>query len=192
MDFFKRLPDWLPIASHPPLSQMLVVGLIIVTGLVLVQLIRPRRPKVASASGSWADSIIERVAVQARPLMNSSEVAMFNLLLLAVRDHFLLLAKVPLRSLVQLRINDDSDKRVLGNAIRNMTVDFVAAHPGTQLPVKAIFVRKSGHVVPASSSQEQLIDALLHTAEIEVVRLDQEAQYSVEQLTELLGLQEEV
>ncbi len=191
MDFFDRLLDWLPIASHPPFSQMLVLGLIILTGVVIVRLVRPRRPQAVPTRGAWADRISEKVAVQARPLMKGSEVATFNLLLFAVRDHFLLLAKIPLRSLVQLRVTDDSYKPVLGNAIRNMTVDFVVVHPGTQLPVKAIFVRKAGNEVPASSSQERLTDALLHAAEIEVVRLDQETRYSVEQLTELLGLLEE-
>jgi len=191
MDFFAMILDWLPIANHPPFSQMLVVGLIILTGVVIVQLVRPRRTQAVPARGAWDDRILEKVAVQARPLMKGSDVVMFNLLLFAVRDHFLLLAKIPLRSLVQLRVNDDSYKPVLGNAIRNMTVDFVVVHPGTQLSVKAIFVRKPGNEVPASSSQERLIDALLHSAEIEVVRLDQETQYSVEQLTELLGLPEE-
>ncbi len=191
MDFPKRLLDWLPIASHPSLSQMLVVGLIIVTGIVMIRLVRPRRPQPVPACGVWADGLSENVAVQARPLMNGSEVAMFNLLLFALRDHFLLLAKIPLRSLVRLRINGDVYKRILGHAIRNMTVDFVVVHPGTQLPVKAIFVRKPGDDVPASSSQNQLIDALLQTAEIEVIRLDQEDRYGVKQLTALLGLQEE-
>lgn len=193
MDSFKRLLDGLPIASHPLLSKMLVMGLIIVTGLVLVRLVRPRRSNPVQAGGVWADKMREKVVVQARPLMTGSEVALFNLLLLAVRNHFLLLAKVPLRSLVQLRIDDESDKRVLARTIRNVMVDFVVVHPGTQLPVKTIFLRKSGNdEVPTSRSQARVVDTLLHTAGLEVFRLDQDARYSVEQLTELLGLKEEV
>ena len=75
--------------------------------------------------------------------------------------------------------------------LRNVTVDFVAVHPGTKLPVKAIFVRKPERDAMASRSQERLVEALFHKAGIEVIRLDQEARYSVERLNNLLGLEEE-
>lgn len=124
--------------------------------------------------------------------MNDLEVALFNLLLLAVRDHFLLLSKVSLRNLVHLRVDDDSSKRVLAQTLRHVTVDFVVVHPGTQLPVKAIFLGKPGDDATASSSQERLVEALFHQAGIEVIRLDPEVRYSVERLTNLLGLEEEM
>ena len=123
--------------------------------------------------------------------MNDSEVWIFNLLLLVVRDHFLLLPKIPLKSLVHLRVDDDSSKRVLAHTLRNVTVDFVAVHPGTKLPVIAIFVRKPEHEAMASRSQERLVEALFQKAGIEVVRLDQDVRYSVERLTNLLGLEED-
>jgi hypothetical protein len=195
MDLFERLLErlleWLPLASHPPLSQILVVGLIVVAGLVIVVLLRPRRPKGMPAHDVRIDGLEERVAVKAQPLMNDSEVWLFNLLLLVVRDHFLLLPKIPLKSLVHLRVDDDSSKRVLAHTLRNVTVDFVAVHPGTKLPFIAIFVRKPEHDARASRSQERLVEALFQKAGIAVVRLDQEARYSVERLTNLLGLEEE-
>lgn len=197
MDFFERLLewlplDWLPLDAYPPLSQMLVVGLILVTGLVLVVLVRRRRRGGGHTHGRWIDGIEERVAARAQPLMNDLEVALFNLLLLAVRDHFLLLSKVSLRNLVHLRVDDDSSKRVLAQTLRHVTVDFVVVHPGTQLPVKAIFLGKPGDDATASSSQERLVEALFHQAGIEVIRLDPEVRYSVERLTNLLGLEEEM
>ena len=200
MDFFQRLLerllewlplDWLPLASHPPLSQVLVAGLIIVAGLVIVVLLRSRRPQGVPARDVRIDGIEERVAVKAQPLMNGSEGWIFNLLLLAVRDHFLLLSKIPLKSLVHLRVDDDFSKRVLAQILRNVTVDFVAVHPGTKLPVKAIFVRKPEHDAMVSRSQERLVEALFHKAGIEVIRLDQEVRYSVEGLSNLLGLEED-
>lgn len=195
MDVFKKLLEklleWLPLASHPPLSQMLVVGLILVTGLVVVVLLRPRRPQRAPAPGVLVDGIGERVAVKVQPLMDGPDVSLFNLLLMAVRDHFLLLSKIPLRSLVHLRVEDDSFRRALAQTLRNVTVDFVVVHPGTRLPVKAIFLRKPGDDAVASSSQERVVEALFHKAGIEVIRLDQEGRYSVERLTNLLGLDEE-
>lgn len=200
MEFFERLLDrllewlpldWLPLASPIPRSQMLVVGLIIMAGLVILVLFRLRKPRGGSAHGAWIEGIEERVAVKAQPLMNGAEISVFNLLLLAVRDHFLLLAKVPLRNLVQLRVDDDFAKRVVAQALRNVTVDFVLVHPGTRLPVKAVFLEKPDDDVTASHTQEWLVEVLFQKAGIEVILLDQEARYSVERLINLLGLDEE-
>ena len=200
MDFFdrllERLLDWLPLewlpwASHPPRSRTLVVGLIVLGFVVVVVLLRRWRSKRRPVPGARIDGIEEQVSAMARPLMDGPDVSMFNLLLLAVREHFLLLPKIPLRSLVHLRVENDSVKRVLAQNLRNVTVDFVAVHPGTRLPVKAIFLRKPKDDAMASSPQERLVEALLHQAGIEVIRLDQEARYSVEQLIDLLGLEEE-
>ena len=188
----ERLLEWLPLASHLPLFPMLVVGLIIVTGFVIVVLFRSRKPRGGSAHGAWIKGIEERVAAKAQLLMNGAEVSVFNLLLLAVRDHFLLLAKVPLRTLVQLRVDDDSSKRVVAQALRNVTVDFVLVHPGTGLPVKAVFLEKPGDAATASHAQEWLVEVLFQKAGIEVIRLDQEARYSVERLTNLLGLDDDM
>lgn len=196
MDFFEKmlekLPEWLPLASHPPLSQLLAVVLLVVTGLVIIMLFRPRRRGGGRSHDTWIDGIEDRVSVKAQPLMNGPEVAVFNLLLLAVRDHFLLLSKVPLRSLLQLRVEDDSSKRTVAQALRNVTVDFVLVHPGSRLPVKAVFLEKPGDEATASQAQEWLGEALLLKAGIEAIWLDQEARYSVEQLTKLLGLDEEM
>lgn len=194
MDFFvnqlERLLDWLLIGSHPPSSGTLVVGLMVVLGVVVgVVLVWRRRPELAPVAGVRIDAIGDQVSAQARPLMDGPSVATFNLLLLAVREQFLLLSKIPVRSLVHLHVEDDSVRRVLAQNLRNVAVDFVAVHPGTRLPVKAMFVRRDDAL--ASSAQEQLVEALFHQAGIEVIRLDQEARYSVEQLIDLLGLEEE-
>ncbi len=184
MDFFKT--DWLALASHSLAFQILLAGLILVTGLALVMLVRFRRAKGVPV---WTDGLADRVSVKPRPLMNGSDASMFNLLLLAVRDHFLLLAKIPLKSLVRLRIEDEALRRFVARTLRNVTVDFVVVHPGTQLPVKAIFVGRPDGT--ASSLPERLTDALFQQAGIDVIRLDQDAGYSVERLTRLLGLEEE-
>ena len=194
MDLFERVLErvleWLPLASHPPLSQLLVAGLIILMGFVFV-LMRPRRRQSGRTHDAWIDGIEEMVTAKPQPLMNDAAVSVFNLLLLVVRDHFLLLSKVPLRSLLQLRVEDDSSKRAVAQALRNVTVDFVLVHPGTRLPVKAVFLEKPDDDSTASHEQEWLVEALFLKAGIEVIWLDQEARYSVEQLTHLLGLDEE-
>ena len=195
MDLFERLLErvleWFSLASHPPLSQLLAAVLIMVTGLVIVMLFRPRRRGGGRTHDTWIDGIEDRITVKAQPLMNGPEVSVFNLLLLAVRDHFLLLSKVPLRTLLHLRVEDDASKRTVAQALRNVTVDFVLVHPGSRLPVKVVFLEKPGDEATASHEQEWLVEALFLKAGIEVIWLDQEIRYSVEQLTHLLGLDEE-
>lgn len=196
MDLFERVLErvleWLPLASHPPLSQLLVAGLIVVAGfVVVVLLVRRRRTKLVPAHDALLEGIEGHVSAMARPLMAAADVSMFNLLLLVVRDHFLLLSKVPLRNLLQLRVEDDSSKRAVAQALRNVTVDFVLVHPGTRLPVKAVFLEKPGDDATALQAQEWLREALLLKAGIAVIWLDQEARYSVEELTNLLGLDED-
>ncbi|MDE0145159.1 MAG: DUF2726 domain-containing protein [Nitrospira sp.] len=190
--FLERLLAWLPFATHPVLSQVLGLVLIVVVVLVVVTLWFWRRsPKFVPAPGARIDGLGNQVSAMARPLMDGSDVSMFNLLLMAVREHFLLLSKIPLRSLMHLRVEDDSIKRALAQTLRNVTVDFVAVHPGTRLPVKAIFLTKPEDDVMASSSQDRLVEALLRKAGIDVLRLDPEVLYSVERLTNLLGLEED-
>ncbi len=195
MDLFERLPErllaWLPLATHPPLSQLLAVVLVVVTCLVIVVLFRLRRRGGRHPDNIWTDGIEKQITVRAQPLMNGSEVAVFNLLLMAVRDHFLLLSKVPLRNLLQLRVDDASSKRAVAQALRNVTVDFVLVHPGTRLPVKVVFLEKPDDDVLVSPAQGWLVEALFLKVGIEVIWLDQDIRYSMEQLTNLLGLQEE-
>lgn len=189
--FPERLLEWLPFATHSVFSQVLGLGLIVVVTLVVAVLWLWRRgPKLVPAPGARIDVISNRVSAMAKPLMDGSDVSMFNLLLMAVREHFLLLSKIPLRSLLHLRVEDDSVKRALAPVVRNVTVDFVAVHPGTRLPVKAIFLSKPEDDVMALSSQDRLVEVLLRKAGIDVFRLDPEVLYSVEQLTNLLGLEE--
>ena len=187
-----RLLAWLPFATHPVLSQVLGLGLIVLVTFVAAVLWFWRRSrKLVPAHGVRLDGLGNQVSATVRPLMDGSDVSMFNLLLLAVREHFLLLSKIPLRNLMHLRVEDNSVKRALAPILRSVTVDFVAVHPGTGLPVKAIFVREPEDNDMTLSPQDRLVETLLRKAGIDVLRLDPEVLYSVERLTNLLGLEEE-
>ncbi len=187
-----RLLAWLPFATHPVLSQVLGLGLIVLVTFVAAVLWFWRRSrKLVPAHGVRLDGLGNQVSATVRPLMDGSDVSMFNLLLLAVRERFLLLSKIPLRNLMHLRVEDNSVKRALAPILRSVTVDFVAVHPGTGLPVKAIFVREPEDNDMTLSPQDRLVETLLRKAGIDVLRLDPEVLYSVERLTNLLGLEEE-
>ncbi len=181
--------DWLPAQFHLPRSWPLAVGLIVAAGIVIVLLVR--RSKAAPAHGVMDGRVPESVTAQPRQIMDDSDVALLNLLSLVVRDHFLVLAKMPLRSLMQFHVRDDAEARVVAGAVRNITVDFVLVHPGTRRVVKALFMKKPGGNPSSWHGRHPWLDRLFRDAEIEIVRLDQEIWYNVEQLTELLGIKDE-
>lgn len=190
MDFPLQLFHSFSSPSLSFLSLVLVAGLVMVTGLFVIRLLKPWITKTARSRKTRADRIVEMVTGRARQLLDESEVALFNLVHLVIRDRYLLLAKVPVRSLLHLNADDDLVKYHVARAVRTMTVDLVLIHPGTRLPVKAVVIRKSDQCLFASKSLDHLMQTLFHQAEIEVIRLDRDAQYSVERLTESLGLQE--
>lgn len=190
MDFPLQLFHSFSSPSLSFLSLVLVAGLVMVTGLFVIRLLKPWITKTARSRKTRADRIVEMVTGRARQLLDESEVALFNLVHLVIRDRYLLLAKVPVRSLLHLNADDDLVKYHVARAVRTMTVDLVLIHPGTRLPVKAVVIRKSDQCLFASKSLDHLMQTLFRQAEIEVIRLDRDAQYSVERLTESLGLQE--
>ena len=183
-----NLSDWLSTLSPVPLSPISTVGLMAALGLVLILLVRRRRFRFERAHGMRGKRPPETVTARAREIMDDSEVALLNLLSLAVRDHFLVLAKMPLMCLMRIHVRDDFDVRVVAKAIRTMTADFVLLHPGTRRAVKAIFVNGPGDGSPSWHVRHPWLDMLFRDAEIEVIRLDRATLYSVEQLTELLGV----
>lgn len=190
MDFPLQLLHSFSSKSLSFLSPVLVGGLAVGTGFLVIRLVQLWRTKTARSGKTRTDRIVEMVTARARRLLNESEVALFNLVHLVIRDRYLLLAKVPVRNLLHLNVDDDLVKRSIARAVRTMTIDLVLIHPGTRLPVKAVVIRKSDQCLFSSESLDHLMQTLFRQAEIEVIRIDRDAQYSVERLTESLGLQE--
>ena len=186
-----HVPDWLSIMDHVRLSPAVTAGLIAALVITLLLLVWRRRSRAAAPRGMRNERPPETVTARARELMDDSDVALLNLLSLVVRDHFLVLAKMPLTRLMRLQVRDDFDAQVVAKAIRTMTVDFVLLHPGTRRAVKAIFVTKQGDDPMSRHMRYPWLDMLFRDAEIEVIRLDQERWYNVQQLTTLLGIRDD-
>ncbi len=183
---FMSLSGWLPFSESR--AAMFAVGLVAVLGVIVLFLVWRGRSRAGSARGMRVERLPAMVEVQARELMDESDVALLNLLMIAARDRFLVLAKMPLTRLMRIHVQDDFDARIVAKAIRGITVDFVLLHPGTRRAARAIFVEKQGDHSSSWHEQRPWLDMLFHDAEIEVIRLDRDGRYNVEHITALLGM----
>ncbi len=171
----------------PLLPKVLAVGLAIVTVVLLYQMVRTWFAKRRRSHPTDLAAVPENVAVESRSLLTKEEATLYNLVHLAVRDGYLLLAKLPLRYLVKVRTEDDGARRALLRAIQKIHVDFVLVHPGTLVSAKVVLIEEN-EGTDQPMSQNRLVDTVLREAEIEVVRLQANTNYTVPQLAGLLGL----
>jgi len=181
----------LSIGALPILLQILMLGLTIVTFVLVYYLVQPWFSRRRQSQGANALDFSDTMIAQARPLIPSSEVALFNLLHLVSRDMFLVFAKIPLRTLVQVSVGDESARREFVKAIRSLTADFVLVHPGTMLPSKIIMVGASDPDNAQPNSAYTPMKVLCQEAGIELIAVEANRNYSAMELTEILGFKED-
>ncbi|MDT7043291.1 DUF2726 domain-containing protein [Candidatus Nitronereus thalassa] len=180
----------LSIESLPLLSQVLMLGLTIVTFVLVYYLLQPWWSRRRETQGGNETTGPGAMTARARPLFSQSEMEFFNLLHLVSRDILLVFAKIPMRTLVQVNAEDEDARREFVKSIRALTADFVLVHPGTMRPNKIIMFgveNESGHL----SSLTSLMKGLCQEAEIDFIRVEANKNYSAAELTELLGLRED-
>ncbi len=174
--------------SQNGLSLILLAGLVV--GVIFLLQWVWRRPL---AAGSLKDLTEEsgESEVTARPLMSPEEATLFNMVKLTAQDHFLVLAKIPILSVVSFIDKDEQARKTLMRSIQSLRLDVVLAHPGT---LTASTVVKFQRIVPDTQNRDKrdrVVHTVLKAAGIKVIVLDLHQAYSVAQLTELLGLGEE-
>ncbi len=168
-----------------------MLGLTVVTFVLVYYLVQPWFRRRRQSQGTHSLNPSDTMTAQPRPFIVQSEVALFNLLHLVSRDMFLIFAKIPLRTLVQVSASDESARREFVKAIRNLTVDYVLVHPGTMLPSKIVMVGRQDPESAQSNSAHTLMKVLCQEAGIELISLEANRNYSAMELTEMLGLKEE-
>ena len=131
------------------------------------------------------------VTLEPRSIMKTQEALLFNALHLIVRDQYLLLAKIPVRHLIQLDAGDNRARQALWYLTKNILADFVLLHPGSLIPEKVIFVSSDDQESPSSNMPVGFVEDLLGRAQIGIVYLSSQQSYSVEELSEILGMGEE-
>jgi hypothetical protein len=129
--------------------------------------------------------------VTARSLMTAEEATLFNLIRLAAQDYFLVLVKLPVLQVVSVADKDEVARKALMRTIQPVRLDIVLAHPGTLQAMTVVKFQKNGEEGKQPEKREQVVDTVLKAAGINVVVLHLKETYSVEHVTNILGLAED-
>ncbi len=151
---------------------------------------RPVTPSLHAGKGSPGKDAEETI-VTARTLMSSEEATLFNMVKLAVQEYYIVLAKIPLLSLIKVEEKDEEAKMNVLRKIRPIRFDVVLLHPGTLKTHKVLDFQRATPANPQLQGRYRLVETLLKAAEIERITLDIERTYSPEEIMELVGLAED-
>ncbi len=127
------------------------------------------------------------VRLRPQPLLTDRDLLLYNLIWLAVQDHFLVFARVPLWSIVSV----EGDKKARLQVLRKIALkqlDFVLLHPGSKLVEQVVLLEEGLPPQPEEVSRRREIQLALQAAGIGLVILDARTSYTVSQLAQLLGL----
>lgn len=129
------------------------------------------------------------VTVKSAPLLTETDVLLYNLMRLAVQDHYLVFAQVPLWSFLSVEAMGQARAHVLHNMALKR-VDFVLVHPGSRLVEKVVQLEDS-FPRPHQLDRQRVIESVLDAAGIKLVKLHTQKAYTVPALAALLGLEPE-
>lgn len=130
------------------------------------------------------------VTLRPRPLLNETELLIYNLMRLAAEDHYLVFAKVPLWSVVTVEAEGSARLRVL-RQIALKELDFVCVHPGTKNAEQVVLLEEGSPPQPHEVMRRREIQSVLHSAGIKMTVLKPTTSYTVSQLAQLIGISED-
>lgn len=127
------------------------------------------------------------VTLRPQPLLTDRDLLLYNLIWLAVQDHFLVFARVPLWSIVSV----EGDKKARLHVLRKIALkqlDFVLLHPGSKIVEQVVLLEEGSPPQPEEVARRREIQSVLQAAGIGLIVLDSRTPYTVSQLAQLLGL----
>lgn len=127
------------------------------------------------------------VTLRPQPLLTDAELLLYNLIRLAVEDHYLVFAKVPLWSVVSVETEGTARSQVL-RQIALKQLDFVLLHPGSKLVEQVVLIEEDLLSQPHEIIRRQEIQPVLQTAGIRFTALKSHMSYTVPQLAQLFGV----
>ena len=124
--------------------------------------------------------------VGSNQLLTEEELSLYNLLQIAVQDHYLIFAQVPLWSFVSLESAGKNRSRLLKYmALRR--VSFALMHPGSRR-VELVVQIVEGSPTPVQEEHQRIIESFVEGAGVKLVKVPSQHSYTIPELTALLGL----
>jgi hypothetical protein len=139
-----------------------------------------------TAGPSAGFSLPSGIAVTSAPLLTEAEIALYNLMQMAVQDRYLVFAHVPLWSFVSVEAGGKSRVALL-NHMALKRVDFVLVHPGSR-HVEQVVQLEDKSPGPRQVERQRVIESVMDAAGIKLVTLRATKSYTIPELTALLGL----
>lgn len=120
------------------------------------------------------------------PLLAQEEVALYNLLQMAVQERYLVFSQVPLWSFVEVEAGETVRSDVL-RQIALKRVDFVLVHPGS-CQVEQVVQIEHESSQPHQAERQRVIESVLDAAGIKLTKLSSRESYSLPDLVAQLGI----
>ena len=131
------------------------------------------------------------VTLRPQPLLTDTDLVLYNLIRLAVEDHYLVFSRVPLWSVVSVEAEGTARSQVL-KQIALKQLDFVLVHPGTKAAEQVVLLEEGSPPQPHEITRRQNIQSVLQAAGITLTTLKPHTSYTVPQLAQLLGVSDDM
>jgi len=128
------------------------------------------------------------VTLEPQPFLTDNELLLYNLIRMAVQDHYLVFARVPL--LRVSRVEAQGTSRL--NTLRRLALkdlDFVLVHPGSRVVEQVVQVDEISDADTGETAKRREIQAIVQSAGIRITTLKSDCRYTVQQLEEILGVE---
>jgi Protein of unknown function (DUF2726) len=127
------------------------------------------------------------ITLHPQPLLTNTDLLLYNLIRLAVEDHYLVFARVPLWSVVSVEGEGKARSQVL-RQIALKQLDFVLVHPGTKAAEQVVLLEEEFPPQPHEVTRRREVQSVLQAAGITLTTLKPHTSYTVPQLAQVLGV----
>jgi hypothetical protein len=166
----------------------IVAAIVVLLILLGVWVAKTGRKQHTAVMATHAALIPPEISVSPQPLLTRAEASVYNLLRLAARDHYLVFSQIPIWCVVDVSSADQRARQAFLQQIALKRVDFALVHPGTLTVAKVVELEEGTDPSTQRQARNRLIDEILKTAGIDIVRLAPQSTSSVPDIATLLDL----
>ena len=166
---------------------MEIVSIVIVIAFLGFLVWRLKGSSTTRPSGKETFVLPSGVTLRPQPLLTDTDLLLYNLIRLAVEDHYLVFARVPLWVVVSVEAEGKTRSQVL-RQIALKQLDFVLVHPGTKAAEQVVLLEDGFPPQPHEIIRRREIQSVLQAAGITLTTLNPHTSYTVSQLAQLFGV----